>query len=188
LGLATLSFNSFAGDGGVVGPVYSITEEDGIEMIQKSIGKIDPEVIKKRLLEHYREEGNVSLDFPRTVQSTNRYIEPQAILSGDIKDHNGKVLFVKGTVYNPLEKMMGKRTYLIIDGTDSKQLAWMQKSLLEVHAKVMVTKGNVFDLSKQFKTMIYPARKEILEVLCVTSVPTKVTQEGKLLHVETVVP
>ena len=177
-----------AKDAGVLGPTYPIAEEDAIDMIQKSIAKVDPEVLKKRLLDHYRQEGEVHLDIPHTVQAVNRYIEPQAVLSGDIKDQTGKTLFVKGTVYNPLEKMMGKRTYLILDGTDPKQLAWMRKSLQEAPAKIMVTRGNVFDLSKEFKTMIYPAKKEILEALHVLTVPAKVTQEGKLLHVETVVP
>jgi conjugal transfer pilus assembly protein TraW len=177
-----------AKDAGVFGPTYPIAEEDAIDQIKHSLAKVDPEVIRKRLKDHFIEEGEVLLYVPQTSKATNRYIEPQAILSGDLKDAEGKVLFPKGHLYNPIEKMIGKRVYLVADGTDPRQIAWIKDALKESPAKILITKGNVFTLASQLKTMVYPAKKEILEALQVSSIPTKVTQEGKILHVEAMVP
>ena len=190
LGLVILFSNSvLAKDAGVIGPTYPIAEENAIDTIKKNIKKKDPEEIKKKFIEEIRKEGEVNLNVPETTVAVNQYIEPQAILSGDIRDDKGKVLFPKGTVFNPIEKMMGKKMYLIFDGTSSRQVAWVKNHREQtLPLKLIATRGNVFDLSKELKTIVYPGKREIMEVLQVKSVPSRITQEGKLLHVESFIP
>jgi conjugal transfer pilus assembly protein TraW len=190
LGLVILFSNSaLAKDAGVIGPTYPIAEEDAIDTIKNNIKKKDPEEIKRKFIEEIRKEGEVNLNIPETTVAVNKYIEPQAILSGDIRDDKGKVLYPKGTVFNPIEKMMGKKMYLIFDGTSSRQITWVKKNRIQtLPVKLIATRGNVFDLSKELKTMVYPGKREIVEALQVKSVPSRITQEGKLLHVEAVMP
>lgn len=191
IGLLALAFlfsnSALAKNVGVVGPIYPIAEEDAIDAMKREAGKIDPEVIKKKFLEDVRKQGSVDLAIAHTEIPSDRRIEPQAVLSQDITDGNGKMIAARGTVFNPLERSLSRRTYLIIDGTDKNEVVWLKKklaSLKQFPVSVLVTHGNVFELSQEWKTMVYPATKEIIHALYVKTVPTQVTQEGKVLHVE----
>ena len=188
LGLLFLSSKAVtAKDAGVVGPVYPIAEEDALDLFRREASKIDPEIIREKFLDDVRKQGSVDLGVPHTEFHSDRRIEPQAVLTEDIRDGDGKIIAKKGTVFNPIEKSLSNRTYLVVDGTDEKQVIWLKKKLSGLEnrpVKILVTRGNVFELSQAWKKMVYPATKEIVNALYVKTVSTQVTQEGKVLHVE----
>jgi conjugal transfer pilus assembly protein TraW len=191
LALATLlsSSRTLAKDGGHVGPTYPIAEEDGIDAIKKTIRKKNPEEIKKKFMEEIKREGEVNLNIPATTVEVSLYFEPKAVLSRDILDANGRLLYLKGTEFKPIEKMLGRKTYLIFDGLDSKQVAWINKNRSKQNPVILIAvKGNVFDLANLLHAAVYPAKREIVEALRVSSVPSRITQEGKWIHVEAVMP
>ncbi|MFI5303536.1 MAG: hypothetical protein ACHQYP_01960 [Nitrospiria bacterium] len=191
LALATLfsSSRTLANDGGLVGPTYPIAEEDGIDAIKKTMQRKNPEEIKRKFMEQIKKEGEVDLNIPKTTVEASLHFEPKAILSRDIRDANGRLLYLKGTEFKPFEKMLGRKTYLIFDGLDSKQIAWINKNRSKPNPVILIAvRGNVFDLSNLLHAAVYPAKREIVEALRVTSVPSRITQEGKWLHVEAVMP
>lgn len=172
---------------GVIGPIYPILEEDGIEVFKREAAKINPEEVKKKMLTDISKQAEVHLPIPHTTTPSDQMIVPRAVLQRDLAGQNGQLIAAKGLVFNPLEKNIYQRSYLIIDGTDEKQIAWLHRKLSEkrpIPAKTLVTNGNVYTLSKTLNKLLYPASQEILDALHVVSVPTEVILEGKQLHVK----
>jgi conjugal transfer pilus assembly protein TraW len=106
-------------------------------------------------------------------------------LDNDVLDHQGNVIFKKGTQFNAADYVTMSGKYVVIDGGDDKQVQFAVKG---GYKKIILTSGDIISLTKKYKTGFYFINDVLIERFQLTRVPAILEQEGRLLRVtETVI-
>lgn len=189
LSLLLLSLQvSHARDLGTVSTTLSIKEQSPIEFIMKKLKAMEASGELDKLQKEIQNRAVKSVERPKSVEGiskanayTVKSFGPSISLPEDIKDHKGTIIAKKGTIYNPLEETAFGDPLLFIDGDDEEQVKW---SLSQKGKKVLV-KGAPLGLAKEYKTHFYFDQAGVLvKKLGINSVPTKVSQKGEKLLIE----
>lgn len=174
-------FDSELKDHGKYGNTYTVIEKD----ISEVIAQKQPE-IEKRLqdkVKEIRKRAYIVSGFDGKFQHAKKdrtyYINPNIVLSNDIKDHTGKVLFPKGSIYKPSDYVSLGR-YIIIDGSSNEQV---KLALKDDYRKIIIIKGDIEELIKKYKRRFYAANETILEKFQIEKVPAIIEQEGDRIRV-----
>ena len=184
-------------DLGVMGQTYEIAEPDLLVSIHnklqeaKANGKMAEveEQMKKRFIAHANRPKGITL--PRAQKHRFRYYDPSIVLSQDIIDHRGKVLWPAGTTVNPLEYVTLSQQWLFFDGDDPEQTAWAYDYLKRYPNQVrpILIQGAVLKLSKTWQIKLYfDQHGKYIEKFGINVVPSIISQEGKKLRIDEVVP
>ncbi len=169
-------------DLGIVGKVYPIEEKDMQEVLKARAAKINAESLKADLAGRARKAFYASFPLPKCTERLVRHIDPSIVLAEDIKDHRGKILAPKGTVVNPLDYTVLAKTYIVINGTDMKQVK-MAKAYKDPKT-VLLTEGDPVALGRTLESAVYSATTPVLQRFEIGHVPAVVRQEGRLIRVE----
>ena len=124
-----------------------------------------------------------------TKNNTYRYT-PVIMLSQDILDTDGHVLWAKGTRVNALERMSTYQPHwLLLDADDLAQVRWAKRMLRRhVDAKVILTGGEVGKIEQELNHPIYfDQAGRISHQLGIRRVPALVSREGNALRIMEVV-
>ena len=183
---ASAKFAENLQDYGTMGDVYPIKEEDILEVIKKKIPEIEakvresiPEIVEKSyVLNKY--DGK----FAHAEKDRVYYIDPAIVLTDDIKDQNGNILFQKGTVFNPTDYITLSR-YIIIDGNDPKQV---ELALSGDFAQIILISGDLKKLVQTYRKQFFFANDLILNKFKIKAVPAIIEQEGKYVKITEVSP
>lgn len=170
-------------DFGVQGQTFPIEEENLIDYIQDSI-KSDSD--DKRIQEHYSQ----SFKNPEPVcglseakKSTIHYFDPTIIAKTDIKDEEGKIVIPRRTAYNPLEYFSLSQDLLFFDGDQAEHIQWAKS--LGKESKWILVKGKPFELEeKENRPVFFDQGGLLVQKLSIKTIPARVTQEGRLLKIE----
>ncbi|MCG8437981.1 MAG: type-F conjugative transfer system protein TraW [Pseudomonadales bacterium] len=186
-------FNSaIAEDLGVLGKVYPIQEESLIEAIKARLSTMQEsgELAEKHeeLLEQSRQYAQrpPGVDLPRATEYRAVPVDPSFTLSRDIVDAEGKVLFEKGLVINPLKYRPLTRAICFLDGDDGAQVEWLADACpSSENSKVVLVNGNVVELMKSLQRRLYfDQHGTLVARFEITALPAVVRQSEEILYVE----
>ncbi|MEI7636130.1 MAG: TrbC family F-type conjugative pilus assembly protein [Syntrophus sp. (in: bacteria)] len=174
-------FDAEVEDYGTVGHTYEIAEEDLLKVIASKQPMIE-EKLRQRM-ETLQEEMYVLKkhdgQYEKAVEDRAYYIDPSLVLTDDVYDHEGKVLFAKGSVFNPTDHVSLGR-HIIIDGKDVKQV---RLALAGDYRKVMIISGDLAKLATTHRKRFWFVPDDILRRLQIRRVPAVFEQEGKYIRV-----
>jgi len=182
---------------GVVGPTYPIAEEHLLKMIEARLRAKEQSGELARIQEQIVSRGKQAVLAPTPLQlpvvavPRTFYVDPTYVLDRNIADGNGRLLFAAGTRANPLDIVSMSRRLFFFDGRDERQVA-----MAERWAKVETTKvkpvlvgGSYLDLMRRWKVPVYYDQRGLLtKRLRIERVPAMVSQEGRRLRVDELVP
>jgi len=199
LALLTLSSTAFATvyDLGVVGQTYEIAEPDMLEGFYNKLRQAEAdgkmaeveELMKERFIAHANRPKGVAL--PRTQKHRVHYFDPTIVLSQDIVDHEGNVLWPVGTTVNPLDYVSMTQQWLFFDADDPEQAAWAHDYLKRYPNQVrpILTQGAVLELTEAWQIRLYfDQHGKYAEKFGIRTVPSLISQEGKKLRIDEIVP
>jgi conjugal transfer pilus assembly protein TraW len=184
--LACVYTVSYAGvqDFGQCGRVYPVLERDALEEIEEKASSLLP--LLSFLRERTESPDIEGLPLPPARTPRRFSFEPVFEVEEDIVDESGNVLYPKGFRFNPLEYVSQSGTYVFLDGTDRKQLAWFErrKKNLPDTVTVLVTRGDPGELSRRTGKAVYRATREVSGALRVEHTPAVVRIGGGRIEVE----
>lgn len=182
---------------GVIGPVYSIAEEDMLAMIERRLRERQASGELAALREQAVARGKRAVTDPAPLPllaartARTHYIDPSFVLDRDVKDASGVLLFAAGTRANPLDIVPMARRMLFFDARDARQVA-LAARLMGKYAggvKPVLTGGSHLELTRSWRMPVYYDQQGLLtRRLSVASVPALVSQEGQRLRVDELVP
>lgn len=172
-------------DLGTVGRVYPIAEKDCLNEIREKAKKLDWEKIRDESIEtakNYKPENLVKL--PKATQDRTFLVDMSYTLGNDIPDKDGKIIYPRGYRFNPLEYIDYPIKLVVIDGSDSDQVAWFQNSpyAKDYQVRLLITDGYHIELREKLNRPIYYAHRLIVERLQLDRLPCIVIQKG--VHME----
>ena len=195
--LATGNAHAGVYDLGVVGQTYEIAEPNMLQGFYRKLRKAEADgkmaeveaEMKQRFVDHANRPKGITL--PRTEKHRVRYYDPSTVLTQDIVDHEGNVLWPAGTTVNPLEYIAMSQQWLFFDGDDPKQAAWALEYLQRYPNQVrpILVQGAVLELAKAWDTRLYfDQHGTYVKKFGIKTVPALISQEGKKLRIDEVVP
>jgi type-F conjugative transfer system pilin assembly protein TrbC len=181
LSYAISRFSEELKDYGLYGRVYPIREEDILKFfaskqkdVEERLKERLPE-IRKRMLVLTKYDGR----FEHAKEERVYYINPKIILTEDIYDHQGNILFPGGTVFDPTKYVRLGR-YVIIDGNSRKQVEFALKGDFR---KIILVSGDLERLIKTYKRPFYLANDELIERFRIMRVPAVIEGEEGYVRV-----
>lgn len=179
---------SEAKDLGIVGTTFEIHEKCLLKSIEERLqdlqtsGKLEKHQIELEM------RVRQSIDRPRPVKGLQKTTthqskdyDPTFVLDKEIKDHEGNLIAIAGTRYNPLDYHSFGKPLLLIDGDDTSQVKWA----LSQEGKIVLTQGKPMLLTKEHKrTFFFDQAGVLVKKLGVSKVPTRVSQKDKVLLIE----
>ncbi len=185
----------FAKDLGTFGTTFPILEENLIEIIKRKILKLSESRelekhqnnILQRMLKHI-ERPISSRDVAKTKLVRTFLYDPTIIVPQDLKDHRNVIFHKAGTSVNPLDIYSLKRPLLVINGDDEIQVNWALAQH-KLNPKIILVRGAPFELMKKHNIQIYfDQGGTLVKKFGIQQVPARVTQSGKFLKIEEVLP
>jgi len=182
-------------DIGCYGETFAISEKnlltaiiEKLQAIQQS-GKLalHQHIIQERMAKQALQPEPVKV-VRHTSEPRTLIFDPTFVVDRDIHDHNGRVLYTKGTRFNPLHQVSLTNPLLFIDG--DVHLDWVKEQLhQQPNAKVILVKGNPQGCEELLMHPVYFDQGGLLcQRLRLTQVPARVTQEGNHLLINEVTP
>jgi len=168
-------------DYGKYGITYPIKEENILKVIEARQKLVEEKLrerikqIKSRMYVLKKYDGK----FKHAEKDRVYHIDPSVVLTADIVDHTGRVLFAKGSRFNPSDYISLGR-YIIIDGRDPKQVEF---ALNGNFRKIILISGDLVELTKKYRKKFYFANDLIINRLNIQNVPSIVEQEGRYIRV-----
>jgi len=191
-------FPCAARDLGKIGPTYPIAEPDLLEEIQAILRQKEASGELARLQSEAQQRATRSIEAPKPIAGLSRatrarshYVDPSITVSQPITDAQGKVIVPAGTVHNPLDTVTMTRQLLFFDARDPDQvkLAKAKVDQLGARLKPVLTGGSYMDLMRSWQVRVYYDQDgALVRKLGIAQVPALVTQEGRRLRVDELVP
>ena len=172
-------------DLGTVGTVYEITEPNFLTELRAGAPHIDMEK-QRRESAHYQPKDLRKL--PRVTENRVFDVDMTSILTHDIRDASGRVLYPAGFKYNPLRYAGFVPGIVVIDGSDPEQVEWFEKSPYYPNKMVMllISDGYAFELAGKLKRPVYYLTEIIAERFRLTAAPTIIVRDGDAVSVKEV--
>ncbi|WP_377705313.1 type-F conjugative transfer system protein TraW [Pseudoduganella sp. UC29_71] len=182
---------------GAIGPVYRIAEEDLLAMIERRLREKEANGELAQLRGHAVERARqgvlrpAPLGLPVARTARTFHYDPSYALERNIVDASGKLLFPAGTRANPLDIVPLTRRLLFFDARDVRQVA-LAANLLGTYAgavKPVLTGGSYLELMRRWRVPVYYDQRGLLvRRLAITHVPALVSQDGRRLRIDELVP
>jgi len=182
------SSHAQAKDLGTYGATYPIAEPDSLTELNEKAAKVD----WKRHLNPEKLTRKVRNFRPKDLKRLPAARRDRAFLSDlsytldvDIPDGKGGILYPKGYTFNPLDYLRFRRTIVVINGTDRRQVEWFRKSPWnkDLNVTLLLTDGGYFELGKRLRRPVFYASALIADRLGLKAVPSVVRQNGRFMEV-----
>lgn len=195
---ALCALSAHAVDLGQYGPVYTIREPDLLDEITRTVqAKVDSGEWK-RLYTDAQRRTHAALMSPPPVAGLTVAVarrtwlhDPSIVLSADIRDSEGRVMYQAGTRVNPLDAIALPQPLLFFDGGDARQVKAAQDVMRRYGGLVtpILVAGSWAKLGKAWQRQVYfDQQGRLIGQLGIQAVPALVTQELSALRVEEFVP
>ena len=183
---------------GVVGPTYDIAEPDLLEVIQSRLGRMEKSGDLARKQGEYRDRVVGAIEKPKpvpgikaTAAKRTYFIDPTWTLDRDIRGADGALLFARGLKVNPLDHVSLREKLVFFDGRDRRQVSFARQLLRNQDraVKPILVAGEPLNLMRDWKRQVfYDQGGALVRRLGIHQVPAVVTQDGKRLRVDEVLP
>jgi conjugal transfer pilus assembly protein TraW len=183
---------------GVVGPTYDIAEADLLEVIQSRLGRMEKSGELARKQGEYRDRVVGAIEKPKpvpglkaTAAKRTYFIDPTWTLDRDIRGADGALLFARGLKVNPLDHVSLREKLVFFDGRDRRQVSFARQLLRNQDraVKPILVAGEPLNLMRDWKRQVfYDQGGTLVRRLGIHQVPAVVTQDGKRLRVDEVLP
>jgi len=197
LGLAPASAK--AGDLGVVGHTFEISETDILSVIADRLraaereGRIDAlnQEFERRVRE--RVERPKPTPLPYTAEPRSWLFDPSIRVDRDYSDHRGRLFARQGDRINPLERLSGfDRVMLFVDGDDRRQVDWAIEEMRRVgehRARIVLVDGAPLELMRSRRVKVYFDQEGLLvSHFKLQQTPARIQREGDKLRIEELKP
>lgn len=190
--LCVLSELTHASNLGVVGETFPVSELSFMTLIESRLQALiqsgEMAAMEKRWVSRVSEHANrpTPVGLTRATKNNTYRYEPVIVLSQDILNAEGHVLWANGTRVNALERLSSYQPHwLLLDAEDMAQVRWAKRMLRQYSdAKVILTGGNVGKLEQELNHPIYfDQAGQISHQLNISHVPTLVLREGNALRI-----
>lgn len=200
LAALVLSFSgpSVANDLGVYGEIYPITEEDLLEQIQRRLGEMRASGELDRLEEEFVDRAKAKIVRPTPVLGITHTVEPKSwtydpswTAPHDIADQEGRIVIAAGQTINPLDVTAMRTPLLLIDGDDELQVEWATRQSVSAPwgVKIILVNGAPFELEQDLQEPVYFDQEGLITTkFGIRQVPAKISQDGRMLRVEEILP
>ncbi len=174
-----------ARDLGTHGRVYPLVEEDLVEvMMAKAQAEVDSGQWARQI-DEWRDQAREraarpkGIVLPRAEQDRSFHYDPSIIVSHDIRDAAGVLIYPKGTQVNPLDFVSMTQGLILIDGDDPEQIDWML-GLEDLAAfKVVLTNGPILDLMQRLNhRLFFDQHQRLVNKFGVKALPVRIYQDG----------
>ncbi len=174
-----------ARDLGTHGRVYPLVEQDLVEvMMAKAQAEVDSGQWARQI-DEWRDQAREraarpkGIVLPRAEQDRSFYYDPSIIVSHDIRDASGVLIYPKGTQVNPLDFVSMTQGLILIDGDDPEQIDWML-GLKDLAAfKAVLTNGPILDLMQRLNHRLYfDQHQRLVNKFGVKALPARIYQDG----------
>lgn len=160
LPLLILASCSNAADLGRVGNVFPIKEESFQTMIKKRLKKMTEEEREEAIRKLQEEVLNPkpASSLPRAKENKEYPFNPTHVVEKDVRVANGRVMYPKGHIANPLDHMEFDIILYFIDGDDEDQLRWFQNQINPKHEReqrVVLVKGSTSKITRKLNRKVY---------------------------------
>jgi conjugal transfer pilus assembly protein TraW len=183
---------------GVIGPTYAISEEHLLKMIEARLRAKEQSGELARIQREVVERGKQAVlappALPLAAVNTPRtyFFDPTYVLDKNILDASGRLLFAAGTRSNPLDIVPMTRRLLFFDGRDGRQVQLAERMGANAATnliKPILVGGSYLNLMRRWRVPVYYDQQGILvKRLRIERVPALVTQEGRRLRIDELVP
>jgi conjugal transfer pilus assembly protein TraW len=174
-----------ARDLGTHGRVYPLVEEDLVEvMMARAQAEVDSGQWARQI-DEWRDQARAraarpkGIVLPRAQQDRSFHYDPSIIVSHDIRDAAGVLIYPKGTQVNPLDYVSMTQGLILIDGDDPEQIDWML-GLEDLAAfKVVLTNGPILDLMQRLNhRLFFDQHQRLVNKFGVKALPVRIYQDG----------
>jgi conjugal transfer pilus assembly protein TraW len=183
---------------GKIGPTYPISEPHLLEQIMSKLQEAQRRGDFERFEKEAQERAVATVRNPqpvtglvRTQQPSTRYFDPTFTLEENILDGSGKVMFPAGLQKNPLDVVSLSSYLLFFDASDVAQVRTAEALVAKYEGRVkpILVGGSYIDLMQRWKRRVYfDQTGYLVRRLGIQRVPSFVSQEGKRLRIDEVVP
>jgi conjugal transfer pilus assembly protein TraW len=168
--------------------VWPIVEQDIRTTILERLTAHLPE-IKARLTESLAAYRVPATTRPTTDTARTVYVDPSITLGADLVSHDGRVLATSGQRVNPLAVLPLRRTYLVVDGEDPRQVAWARQRIEaspQQPATVLLTKGALGEARRTLPdgTPLFPAPPVLFARFPIDTVPATISRDGDRVRID----
>mgnify|MGYP001117796549 FL=1 len=173
-----------------IGKTYPVVESDIYDELMAKVRSYDWSKVfdKDRFVEKVKKWKPSVISLSRAPENRTFTVDLTWTLPYDIKDIDGKVIYPKGYIFNPLDYVVMPTQLVIINGEDEDQVKWFKSSPYGKAPAVMllITDGSWFELSSKLKRAVYWAVPQIIEGFRIKHLPSVVYQKGNRMVVEEV--
>lgn len=171
-----------------LGPVWPIVETDMRTVIMARLKAKLPE-LTARLRDSLAGYRVPATPRPTTTTARTLHVDPSITLASDLIDHTGRTLASAGQHVNPLTLIPLRRTYLVLDAADPRQLQW-GKAQIEANSSrpftLLLTDGSLDQARAAFpaSTRIFPAPPILFARLPIDSVPARISRRRDKVQID----
>lgn len=194
----SFSFGAFAEHLGTYGETFEISEEDLLSQIKRRLTEMRGSGELDRLEQEFADRAKAKIRRPVPVRGISHTMEPRSwtydpswTLPEDIRDIEGRLVIAAGQTVNPLDAVRMRTPLLLIDGDEGPQVDWAvrQSEISPWGVKIILVNGAPFELEKTIQQPVYFDQEGLITTkFAIRNVPAKISQSGRLLQVEEVMP
>lgn len=183
---------------GTYGETFEITEEDLLAQIARRLHQMRESGELARLEREFADRAKAKIRRPvpvfgitHTSEPRNWLYDPSWTAPEDIRDTEGRLVIAAGQTVNPLNAVDMRTPLLLIDGDEGPQVEWAMResNLSPWGVKIILTNGAPFELEQTIQQPVYFDQDGLISTkFGIRSVPAKISQSGRELLVEEVLP
>ena len=135
-------------------------------------------------------EEPAGLSLPRASTPRVRHWQPEWVLPRDITDAKGRLLYMAGTVINPLRHSSFSGKLIFADGNDPSQVRWLREQALSspLSTRIILVSGSPVDLRQRWQRPVYfDQGGSLCRMLDIRALPTLLTRQDNALVLQEIV-
>ena len=167
-----------------VGQTYPIVEPDVTQELKNQAKELAASA--RTITENYQDYQPTDLhQLPPAKRNSSYLVDMHYTLKHDYLDGNGKIIYPKGYRFNPLNHLIIRSGYVVINGADPTQIKWFQNSPYadNLQAKLLISNGSAQQLVDTLQRPVYYLTKDIAKRLQLRFVPSVIIPQNKQMLV-----
>lgn len=178
-------------DLGEMGRVTDIKEKDFVDELKARTAKLDLNKLQKEAVDRHWERRQFEV-LPPSQQDIVLELDPTFVVNSDVKAKDGTVIARKGDKFNPLHYIPQSMTMFVFDGTDPKELAFIEQQVsspIKGHVKLITTRvdksrgfEHLQEIYQRLKRPITLLTPEIIKHFNLTATPVKVYTSPRAMY------
>ncbi|MEO1565304.1 MAG: type-F conjugative transfer system protein TraW [Pseudomonadota bacterium] len=183
---------------GTYGETFEISEEDLLSQIKRRLTEMRGSGELDRLEREFADRAKAKIKRPVPVVGVSHTMEPRSwsydpswTAPEDIRDTEGRLVIAAGQTVNPLDAVRMRTPLLLIDGDEPPHVEWAlrQSEISPWGVKIILVNGAPFELEKTIQQPVFFDQEGLITTkFGIRNVPAKISQSGRLLQVEEVMP